>query len=257
MLPFGHESLSNASVATLVRILPSDVRLVVEDAITDVLLRSAATTRSVASKRIGLVARDPSAVNRALSSGDVLAMPRAQNTLQNSGFRLTDAQPGVGGLSRVTAGGTCTTVTDTWTTVPALAASARVALIADASVIYDHAITYLASDRPLSARPVDWPDRARRGFDVSVYDTSLDRDRRRLDQDVTGDRAPRQASALSAPFVTRLELWRVPGGPLQLVVGLDRAPFDALTGRTQGAEEPGLHVCPAFEHAATRLAPPR
>ena len=256
-LPFGHEALSHASFARLVRVLPSGARLVEEDAITDVLLRSAAKTASVASKRIVMVERTSEAVSRAVRSGEVFAMPRAEAGLRTTGLRFADSGLPAGGLSRVAAGGACGAVTSTWTPVPGLSSSDRLALVADRADVYGPIVVYLASDRPFAPQLVDWPDPARRGYFVSVYDTSVARDRERLAEDVAIDKAPRTDPAIAAPIVTRFELWRVPGAPLQLVVGLNRPPLAALTRTVRGTAEWGLRVCPAFDHPVTRLEPPR
>jgi hypothetical protein len=97
---------------------------------------------------------------------------------------------------------------------------------------------------------------SRRGFFESHYDASRNADRAQLDADVAIDRGLRAHPVLASPIVTRLELWRVPGAPLTLVVALDLPPSMAVTRTVRGTADSGVRVCPSFEHTVSRLEIP-
>jgi hypothetical protein len=255
--PLGHEDLSGRSLVRLIAALPNDSALVAEDAIVDMLQRAAASNATVADKRAGIVSERVEDLDKALTGHRVFALPRAQTDLQQQGFRLQDPQDVfVRGVAEVLPGGACGSIGATWLDLPGATGSTHLAFVADGPDGRGPIIIYLASDAPLRPAPLDWPGLSRRGFFESHYDTTRDADRRQLDADVATDRGPVGHAVLRAPIVTRLELWRVPGAPLTLVVSLERAPGLAVARTRDAGPDSRVRVCPSFGHTVSRLQIP-
>jgi hypothetical protein len=52
-----------------------------------------------------------------------------------------------------------------------------------------------------------------RGFHPAIYDTTVDADRRRMDEDMRADDIGARDFDFEAPFIARLELFRTPVSP--------------------------------------------
>jgi hypothetical protein len=78
-------------------------------------------------------------------------------------------------------------------------------------------------------------------------------DRLRLDRDRLENGAPPDDPVFSHAFVARLELWRVPDGPMILPVAVGQPPAAALVRSTTPGDRSGLRVCPSFPGEIVRL----
>ena len=82
-------------------------------------------------------------------------------------------------------------------------------------------------------------------------------DRQRLDVDGVEDRPPRGHPVFAYPYVSRLDLWPVPNGPMILAVGLGHPPDAVLVRGMTPTDQAGLRLCPSFPGEIGRLEPGR
>jgi hypothetical protein len=258
--PQGQERLTLQGVAQMVRIIPAASAFVVEDATMDLFLRALDGAWQRSGKTLELVPRRALEVAAALGrpGTHVFALPAAQAELWRIGFRLTESSfPDVSGVAEIREGGACTVVDHQWRGLPDLPRSSVLALVAEANGEEGPIAIYVASDQRPAARALDWPARTTRGFHATSYERSADADRARLDASAREDGVPAGSPVLSAPYVTRLELWRTPGAPNVLTVELGAIPVGALARLRPDAAAQRLTVCPAFPFTPRPLAMPR
>lgn len=247
--PRGQERLTLQGFARTLRLLPAASAFVVEDATLDLFLRALDGTWQRSGKTLQIVTRRATDVARVLGHPDthVFALPAAQAELWRIGFRLTESPfPDVSGLAEVGEGGACTVVDNQWRVLPDLPRSSVLSLVAETDGDVGPIAIYVASDEQPAARALDWPPLTTRGFHATSYDRSADADRARLDAGAREDGVPAGSPVLSAPYVTRLELWRTPGAPNILTVALGAMPVDGLARLRPDAVIKRLTVCPAF-----------
>ncbi|MEO7191076.1 MAG: hypothetical protein ABI051_08465 [Vicinamibacterales bacterium] len=251
---FGHAALSRAQLAQLLDRLPPGAGLVSEDAVVDVLLRSRAGGRIAASDALHVIPRVPAEIAaelRAVSAG-VFALPLAQEQLQQLGMRLTDVGAAAG-LARVDVGGDCRPLRGSWRTLPNLRDAQALTMAAQAEGDTGPVVAYLTFDVTPSPAARTWPARALRGFNVTLYDLSNDRDWAALRAASIDDQAPLDVEVASRRgHVLRLEQWRTPGAPLALTTEF-RAAITGGVARSlapeAGTDRPTrLSLCPAFPH---------
>ena len=256
--PRGHEALSRRTFSQILGAIPAQSAIVVDDAITAILWRSSATTEQVADKRFNVIPHDGRAAERVATAGRIHAMPRAQFDLQHRGLiRVENAGPGITGIAAFERASDCWPVDSQWHDARDLARSSHLALVADRPDARGPVVIYLGSSVPLSPHPYEWPEWSLRGYFVGTYDFGREADRQRLDVDGVEDRPPRDHPVFGYPYVTRLDLWRVPNGPMILPVGLGHPPDAVLVRGMTPADQAGLRLCPSFPAEIKRLEPGR
>jgi hypothetical protein len=185
-------------------------------------------------------------------------MPRAQFDLQHHGLRRADAGAAVmPGVVAFETAGACAVVETRWVETAAPAPSSRIAVVASQADARGPVLVYLGSPVALSPHPLDWPAWALRGYYADTYDFRREADRQRFDSNTAEDRPPPAAGVFKYPHITRLELWRVPNGPMALPLGLDHQPEIALIRGSTAADGLNLEVCPSFPEAIGPLVPRR
>jgi hypothetical protein len=153
--------------------------------------------------------------------------------------------------------GTCAVVDLRWQETTAPAPSTEIAVVANHAGARGPVLIYLGSSVALSPHPLEWPVWALRGYYADTYDFSREADRQRFDRDTVEDLPPRTAGVFKYPHITRLELWRVPNGPMALPLGLNHRPEIALLRGSTAADGTNLDVCPSFPGEIGRLEPKR
>lgn len=240
LLPFGHDTLTLASVEALRARLPPHGIVVREDAIVDLLLRAARTTM-----RPEVVQADRAAVDLAAGRASVFALPLAQRHLQNEAFALQSMPgPGLTGVARVERRGTCRGVTTAWTNVTDVPRDRSLAIFARADSEAGPVVIYLATSAPSSPRPVAWPDVALSGFHADVY-SSAPESRTQLQQIAAEDGLPSDWSGMSSSSITRLEMWRTPEAPRTLQVSIGVETEAAIAQLVRVAPQSRLLLCTA------------
>ena len=256
--PRGHELLTRRDVSQLFATLPSLTSIVVDDAVTDLLFRSAADTARQSGKMFRMIPRNGREAARAAANGPVHAMPRAQFDLQHHGLRRAEVVDAVmPGMIAFEMAGACAVVELRWQETTAPANSTRIAVVASHADARGPVLIYLGSSVALSPHPLDWPTWALRGYYADTYDFGREADRQRFDRDTIEDLPPRSAGVFKFPHITRLELWRVPNGPAALALGLNNRPEIALLRGSTAADGVNLDVCPSFPVEIGSLAPAR
>ncbi len=252
--PRGHDTLTRRDAAHLIGALPSQSTIVIDDAISELLLRSSARIARDSGKVVIAIPRDGRQATQAAASGRLFAMPRAQFELQHQGLtRVASAEAGIAGVVAFERAGACADVDLRWREAPDLARSTRLAVVADRADARGPILIYLGSSTALNPHPLDWPEWSLRGYYANSYDRSNERDRGELERHQANDPAPSDHRVFGFPFVTRLELWRVPNGPMILPLGLGSAPQAALTRGTTPGDEGALRLCPSFPAEIGRL----
>jgi hypothetical protein len=250
--PVGHEDLTRRAVARLLGVLPDRASLVVDDAITDLLLRASMDSLARSGKTLQFVAADGEAVTGLAARGRVFALPRAQQVLQHQGLILDDHDlPQAPGVAGIQPGVACARAEASWRPIADPQRWTTLALVSDRAAVRGPILVYLGSAAPLAPHPLQWPDRATRGFLADVYYARGDR--RRLDWLIGADRAPGGDPVFTSPYVTRLELWRVPDAPLILPVSLGGAVSSAIVIVRAGPDAGQLRACPSFPRAVSRV----
>jgi hypothetical protein len=256
--PRGHERLARRDFLQVLAALPARSTIVIDDAITEILLRSSAPAPQVIEKQFTVIPHDGRVAAHAATAGFVYAMPRAQFDLQHRGLiRVESARPGIPGIVAFERASECSAVDVAWQEAPVLVRSSHLALVADRPDARGPVVIYLGSSVPLNPHAFDWPAWSVRGYYVGTYDLRREADRVRLDLDSVEDRPPRDNRVFGYPSLTRLDLWRVPNGPTVLAVGLGHAPEAALARAMTTAETSGLRLCPSFPEEIERLEPRR
>jgi hypothetical protein len=250
----GQERLTLRDMSHLVGALPTDSTVVVDDAITDLLLRAASSTVRQSGKVLRFVSHDSREAKQAAAGRPLFALPRAQFTLQHLGLsRAESIEPGIPGVVALERGGECTTLELRWRVAPGLSRSNHVALASSRPDARGPVVIYLGSSTALNPYPVDWPEWTTRGYHADRFDTAREADRQRLNRLRTEDGAPAEERVFGFAFLTRLELWRVPNAPMILKVGLAQPPDAALAHGSTPDDRADLRVCPSFPMEAGRL----
>jgi hypothetical protein len=244
-LPLGHEQLTGDFARRLHAVLPGGAAIVREDALSDLMLRSLRGAESGARKDLRYLPDDAGAILDALGSRPVFALPRRQRTIAHLGFRLRDDfEPRVPGLSAVTPGGPCTTLTTASLPLPGLAGADRLALVADAHGARGPVVIYIRVAEPPAPVALDWPARTTRGFVWQRYDLAAADGASSFARDLAADAIEIASEAATSRHAARLELWRTPDAPRTLAVGIGRA-IDGAAGRDLSGRG-GVRICPSF-----------
>jgi hypothetical protein len=243
---FGHDTLSLMSLSRVLATMPSNARLVSEDALSDVLVRAVSRTPPI------VIPREPTVVSHALETGQPLyALPVAQHELEAIGYRLTDGD--VSGVAEVTRGAECQAATGEWRSTKEWSASASISLVAQTPNEAGPVVVYVSLDKLPALKPIGWPAGTERGFYTTVYDLSLVDDRSHLSQDVRDDAVGGDVVD-GRRFVARLELWRTPAAPSRLTVDFGAAPHLVQARVAPRAAVQRLLLCPTFRHAVQPFA---
>lgn len=255
-VPRGHEQLTRRDMLQFLSAFPSGSTIVIDDAVTDSLLRAAAETARQRGKAFNVIPRHGRAAVRAAAGGPVYAMPRAQFDLQHQGLtRVDDTDAGIRGIVAFERAADCVVLDTEWRETTTLAAASRLAVISSRADARGPVVVYLGSPVALSPHPLDWPAWSLRGYLATTYDMRREGDRQRLAQDGFEDRHPRDARVFGYPHLTRLELWRVPDGPMILPLGLNEQPEVALARGSTATDGSSLDLCPSFPVEIGRLEP--
>lgn len=244
--PRGHDVHSRNSFLNHIGTLPDATVLLVEDALTDLLIHAMPSRTRNRRDLHTLQADDPAIVER-LQTTRIFALPRAQRQLQSLGFRLVLHQNLDLSLAEVLPGGACSAIlTPEWQDVTGLSTATRFAIHAADERSIGPIYLYLTSDVPLSPQAIDWPPAAMRGFHARRFEWQPDAPEL-LSQDLVLYGAESQHPYLVAPHVTRIEMWRIPKAPLHLQVDLGGSPRRVL-GRLAGVDvSDQIRLCPAFQ----------
>jgi hypothetical protein len=252
--PLGHERLTQRDFRALLSQLPPDSALVAEDAITDVILRSVSRSLLHAQVMLDVVPATESGLASTSRSNRVFALPRTQRKLQTRGVRFTEGlAPAVPGVAEVAEVVPCTIARSDWHTAPSAQGATRLALVSDAEAARGPMAVYLGGPAPVDVTPVDWAPLSRRGFFTHRYDLSRPAEREDLAREVANDAAPPGDAALTAAYVTRTELWRVPGAAHDLVVEVSSPPASALIEQLPRATGT-VRLCRVFPFALRPMA---
>ncbi len=249
----GHDCLTLDGFERILAAVPDGGTLVTEDAVTDLYLRAARPHPG----RLTVVPRDLLALNqRAATTGRILfALPWSQATLPLAGFTLVDPASGpMAGLKQARAVGACRVATSDWRDLADVTGSASLGVVAPGPTDRGPAVLYAESDRPFVAHPVDWSPATERGFFATVYDRTVAADARRLAGDEIDDAVPAEHRPDAAPYVLRLEVWRIPAAPLALRVALG-APAARVVAHARPGADGRLFVCPAPVSATSAFRP--
>jgi hypothetical protein len=235
-------------------VLPENAAIVVDDAVTAIALRSEAPAAARRGKHVVLVPRHADDVAGALKSTRVFALPRALRELQHQGFRIGPAVwPGVSGVSELTIAGHCRSPGESWTAWPDIAGARGFALVGLREADRGPIVVYLGGSALIDPSSAGWALRETRGFHFGTFALSDERGRARLAAERSGDGAPADAALFALPYVTRVEMWRIPGGARILPVSLSH-PADAALVRLIGPSTPGgTRVCPSYPKEVDRL----
>jgi hypothetical protein len=252
-LPHGHQEFTRRYFSQLIGALPSGSTIVIDDAISDLLWRCSTRTAQQSGKSFRIVSRDGQEAIPAAADTVIFTMPRAQ--YQHQGLARVDAAgPGIPGVVAFTFGGACTPIESQWRESGDLSKARAVAVVADRGSARGPVHIYLGGNSAFTLEPIEWPAWSMRGYHAYAYDRSRESDRQRLDRHRTEDAAPADHRVFAYPFVARLELWRVPNGPLVLPVGLGQKPEAAIARAVTASDANGLRLCPSFISSAS---PPR
>jgi hypothetical protein len=253
--PAGHDRLSEESFSRVIAVLPPNSTLVDDGAATHLLARAVFASWQRAGKSFRRVGRDPDDIRQALADTRVFALPRAQQTLPHQGFVLDDTlRPTVAGLAEVRAGAPCTPLSNEWTTVASAGSTDGLALVALSESAAGPVVVYVGGPSPFVPSPMNWPERAHRGFVFQHFDMSMDGHREVLEREQHTDAAPLDATVFHSAYVLRLELWRVPGAPWVLPVRLGSVPAAGLARPLDLSTDPRLLICPSEDFQPGPLA---
>jgi hypothetical protein len=251
--PRGHESLTRRDISSMLGALPTRATIVMDDAITSLLMRSWTETGRQTGKVFTVISRDGQEAARPAADAPLFALPRAQFDLQHQGLARVEIEPRIPGVVAFARAGPCSTVEGQWREAKDLGRSSSLALVSNRPAARGPVVIYLGSSAPLNPHPIDWPSWTMRGYHAATYEMGRDADRPRLDFDGIEDRAPRDDRVFAFPYVTRLDVWRVPGGPMILPIGFDQAPEAVLARGVTAADRAGLRLCPSYPAEIERL----
>lgn len=240
----GHEALSRQRFLQVLSAIPPGGGLVVEDAVVSMLATDAGRRRAQGGRPLVFVPPSRDQIARTLPKSAVFALPRRQSTLRHLGFQLTDLGPRANGVAEVRAGAPCAIAEHTWHDATVLTTAAGFALVADDEPARGPVSILFGSTDALSPER-SWPRRAERGFTWSQIDRARDGGQARIDGFLSGIGVPPGQAVATSPFVTSVDVWRVPGGPLILPVTLHATPSAALIRRRDDAVPGRVWICPS------------
>jgi hypothetical protein len=198
------------------------------------------------------VAQQTAAITEALGSTRVFALPRSQRLLQFAGFQMIDASPAVPGLAEVRQAHACINLGGGPASLEPIIGGRQFGLVAGDNRSRDHVVIVFAGDVPVPAAPMNWPPGADPNIQGRMFDLTVAGDL----TDFTDEIKRFQLSSWSRPdtrYATRIEIWRTPGSPLVLPIGLGDLAKSG-TARVLGSS-PGEHLqfCPAFPYEVRPL----
>ena len=240
----GHDALNWQRFLQVLSAIPAGGGLVVEDAIVSMLATDAGRRRAQAGRPVVLIPFSHDQIARTLPRTAVFALPRRQSTLRHLGFDLVDLSPRASGVAEVRAGAPCQIADDTWRAAPALTAATGFALVADDDLARGPASVLFGSDVALSPER-SWPRRAERGFASTEVDRQADAGDARFQGTLSAAGAPAGDLLAGSRFLTSIDIWRVPGGPLVLPVTFKGRPSVALIRRRGDAVPGRVRFCPS------------
>jgi hypothetical protein len=250
--PLGHDRVTLNSFRALVSNIPPDSALVDDDRITGILFHAIDKDLRRANVIIARTPNDPAFVRQALKWQRVFALPYAQQTLSQQGFKIIDGlRTADRGLAEVVTGGECVTATREWKAAPSLIGRQDLALVADVADHRGPVVIYLAGTEPIRIDAVNWPPRTMRGFSPRTFSLSDPRDHQAFELERTQDQGPRTED-LGDASVTRLALWRMPDAALQMPVHLS-APATYAAVKLAPESKNAVNVCPAFPTAVSAI----
>jgi hypothetical protein len=254
----GQEDLSRRDVERLLDEMPDGGVFVREDAYTDVLMRGSGQRRPPG-RLLHVADRDDPALAERLrvSETPAFALPGAQTDLQFRGFALAPAAlAGASGVANVRDGGTCRPLGPPWRVAPELAKASAFAVVALDDHSRDAVVVYVASDRPLDPKAIEWPGATTRGFLWDRYDLGDDANKGRLASAIAADQLRAQRIDTHR-YVLRFVLQWMPDAPRVLAVGLGNAPDEAVARIDSSNPSRRVVLCPAYPFDRTRLSVPR
>lgn len=235
--PLGVDRLSRAQFESLRRALPPGAVLVDDDALERMLAVSSGTPSVEAA---------PDVLRDALARGPVVALPPAQAALVHEGFSLQPVDAvGVTGLTTIAANGECASVHGGWRDAAGLTGAASIALVAPSADARGPVVSYLGATSPFLPAPRGWPAIATRGWYATAYERANADQARALASDMASDGVPADLGLADAPYVARLELWRVPDAPLILDVALGTTSNTAIVHANNPSDPAHVLLCPS------------
>ncbi len=251
---WGHETLTRRDIARLLDVLPGNAALVVDDATSAIALGAEAGAATRRGKHITLISRHVDDVASALKSSRVFALPRAQRELQHQGVRIGSAVwPGVSGVSEISIGSSCRSPGPSWTPWPEVAGAPAFALVALHAADRGPIVVYLGGSALMDPSTAGWVPRETRGFHFGTFVMRDEGRRARLKEESGGDQLPADHPLFASPYVTRIEMWRVPGGARILPVSLSHSADAALVRLIGPSSAGGTRVCPSYPQEIERL----
>ena len=239
----GHDEMTATAFSRILSVTPVGGALVVDDALTDLLVRSQ-ESRRLSSRQVVFVDPDAATIVALLSAHRVFVLPRSQYRLGHQGFEIgTNLQPRVSGVAEVIGRRPCRAVTTAWEEIPELLDSTKFALIAHEATARGPVAIYLGISAPSEPHADGWPQTALRGLSGRTFDRRDARAADDLNRQREADRAP-GSPLFDAPVVVRLEMWRVPDGPAILPVDVGTAVRGALA-RLAREDVEALTLCPS------------
>jgi hypothetical protein len=216
-----HDRLSLAQIRRLLNLIPDRASVVEEDASVDLLLRAATQGRRPA-KLLTIVPAARKDVATALSGGRVYAFPLGQHSLNLRGFvidTVKDLPAESRGLATVTAQLPCVEIARAWVDLDGVGIHGRVSIVADAAPAVGPVVIYFSGENGYTPGPDGWPPKLVAGFALQMFDRSDPAHAARMEAEATAAGLNGQP-VFAAPYVARLTLSRLPGGPLALPVVL-------------------------------------
>lgn len=252
-VPLGHSDLSRRDIVLLLSRMPAGAALVSEDAVTDVLLRSIGRDLGRAGISVAVLPRTPEAIAAALATKPVVLLPRAQGDLQVRGVELGDESgPVVPGAARAIRVVPCAAATESWQPVQLSGGTRTFALVSDDESARGPLEIYVGGPEPMETRALEWPRLARRGLYADTYDRSRPDEREALAAESSGEGTASDAPAITAPHVSRVGVWRVPGAPLALAIEFSTPPSAVLIRQRPGTIG-SVRLCHSFPFAVRSL----
>jgi hypothetical protein len=148
----------------------------------------------------------------------------------------------VNGVAELAGRARCQRLTAAWSDVPPLLDATQFTVMAPQPSARGPLVIYLGLAEHSEPRPREWPNAARRGLSGRTYDRSRARDSDDLNRQRELDLAFSTPPLFDAPIVVRLELWRVPGGPMMLPVEVG-TPIRGAIARLQREDAEPLTLC--------------
>ena len=251
----GHEQMSLQRVRGLLNIVVDGAAIVREDASIDLLLRAAMVSGPPGMKQFVVMPREADVIERAFAAGPTYAFPRGQLELGHRGFVLepvaaASRRPdgtweGIGGLEAIAGRKPCHLMQSDWVDVSDVAATGRIAVVAESEASFGPVVVLLAGSKPPGLVPEGWSLRMGRGFQWAVFDRRTEERTKRLMAEGQALGVPAEHPVVADAVLVRLALHRIPRGPLALPVTLGGSFPVAIARLDPTAASERLHVCDA------------